>query len=125
LGYELYLEHILDHYRNPRNYGKLDDATVKHTDTNIPCGDELTYYLKIEDNKISKVGFIGQGCVLSMASASILSEKIKNMEIDEINKLDEEYIYNILGIRPGPARSKCVLLSLKVLKKAVEKLDRV
>lgn len=123
MGYNLYLEHILDHYKNPRNYGKIEDFTVKHTDTNIPCGDELTYYLKIEDGKIKEVKFQGQGCVLSMASASILSDKVKNMDLKEIEGLGEEFIYDIMGIRPGPARRKCVLLSLKVLKKAMEKVD--
>ncbi len=117
---DITFETILDHYRNPRNYGELKDATVKVRDTNPLCGDVVEVYLKISnDGRIEKATFKGRGCAISQASASMLIESIQNKQLEDIIKLNKQDIFNMLGMEVGPARIKCALLSLKALKIAV------
>jgi len=117
---DITFETILDHYRNPRNYGELKDATVKVRDSNPLCGDVVEVYLKISnDGRIEKATFKGRGCAISQASASMLIESIQNKQLEDIIKLNKQDIFNMLGMEVGPARIKCALLSLKALKIAV------
>ena len=113
---DLYRENILDHYRYPRNKGHLDNPDIHYHDVNPFCGDELTLELKVEDDRIVDVAFAGKGCAISMASASMLTEEIEGMTLDEVKALDKDFIVEMLGIQIGPVRLKCALLSLKVLK---------
>ncbi len=117
---DIQFEIILDHYRNPRNFGVLENATVKVKDSNPLCGDMIEVYLKIgEDGRVEKATFRGQGCAISQASASMLIESIQNKHVDEITRLGKQDIFNMLGVEVGPARVKCALLSLKALKAAI------
>jgi nitrogen fixation NifU-like protein len=120
LSEKMYREHILELYRNPSNFGEIKNPTHKHTETNSLCGDEITVQLIIEDEKISDVKFNGSGCVMSMVSSSLLTDKIKNMKITDVKKLDKKDILELLKISINPARLKCVLLPLDSIKGALK-----
>jgi nitrogen fixation NifU-like protein len=117
---DMYKEIILDYYRNPRNKGKLEDADVTEKDSNPLCGDVVQIQLKFRDNKVKDVKFEGEGCAISQASASMLTEIVMGKEIEEVSKLSKEDVLEALG-RPnlGPVRIKCALLPLKVMKMGV------
>ncbi|MGQ0795224.1 MAG: Fe-S cluster assembly sulfur transfer protein SufU [Nitrosopumilaceae archaeon] len=114
---DIYREIILDYYRNPRNFGKIDNPDISKRDSNPLCGDELEMHINLKDNKVSDVKFTGKGCAISQASASMLTELIMGKDFDYVKKLTKEDILENLGLPDlGPARIKCALLSLKVLK---------
>jgi len=114
---DFYRENILDHYRQPRNTGTLDDATHSHEENNPLCGDVIRIDLHVNENDvIDKVAFSGKGCAISQASASMLTEMIEGKSLDEAKQIGKNDILEALGIDIGPVRMKCALLSLKVLK---------
>ncbi len=107
----------MDYYRNPRNYGKIENPDISQRDSNPLCGDELEMFINIKENKVADVKFTGKGCAISQASASMLTELIMGKDFEFVKKLTKEDIFNNLGLHElGPARVKCALLSLKVLK---------
>ena len=116
---DLYRENLLEHYKQPRNFGELPDADLEFEDNNPLCGDELTVEIRTDGNgKIEDLRFSGHGCAISQASASMTSDEIKGMTIDELLKLDRQYVLDLLGIQISATRMKCALLTLKVLKGA-------
>ncbi len=115
---DLYSEIILDHYKNPHNYGKLDNPTISATEDNPLCGDDIQIDLKVENDKVTEVGFSGEGCAISQASTSMLSDKLIGMTLDEIKNFPNEEIYKMLGVQISPGRVKCALLGLVTAKKA-------
>jgi len=118
----LYQEHILDHARNPRNKGVLDNYDIKQDGSNPSCGDTMVLYLRINNNgSISRVLFDGEGCAISQAGASLVSEYIKDMTLEEIKKITPEKVYKLFGVTPNPARQKCALLFLHTLFDAIKK----
>ncbi len=141
----MYREQILEHYKNPLNRGKLEPADAHYADSNPLCGDEIEVYLKIEKQgeKKAKVGkddnaanspiiadvkFQGQGCAISTASASLLTESVKGKTLEQIKALTRDDVFKLLGVPVSAARVKCALLALKAVKAAVykylgEKLD--
>jgi len=122
---DLYRENILDHYGNPRNEGMLEDADISHERQNPVCGDVVRLDIKLEDGKVKEARFRGQGCVISMASASMFTEKIKGKTISELQELDEEDIFDMLGIELGPSRFHCGVLPLRVLEEALAESEKV
>jgi nitrogen fixation NifU-like protein len=110
-----YREYILDHYRNPRNYGKLDHPDVQASDSNPLCGDQLSMDLQVEGAHVTEVRFRGRGCAISQAAASMLTEMIEGKTVEEVIQLGKEDILDALGIPISPARTKCAFLSLRVL----------
>jgi nitrogen fixation NifU-like protein len=117
LSDDIYREIILDHYRNPRNKGKLSNADVSIHDSNPLCGDEIDIHLKIEEEKVKDIKFEGRGCAISQASASMLTEMIMDKPLTTVKDLTKEDVLENIGLMNlGPARIKCALLSLKVLK---------
>lgn len=113
---QFYREYILDHYKNPRNFGRLPDADVSHEEYNPLCGDLVGMDFRLRDGTIEDVRFHGRGCAISQASASLMTERLKGMRLDEARNITRDDVLEELGIEISPARLKCALLSLKVLK---------
>ncbi|HDQ74057.1 MAG TPA: SUF system NifU family Fe-S cluster assembly protein [Chloroflexi bacterium] len=116
----LYREHILEHYGHPRNLGRLEDADVSCEWDNPLCGDVVRIDIKLHDGRVSDVRFEGQGCVISMASASMFTEKIMGKTIEELKVLTDEDIFEMLGVELGPSRAQCGLLPLRVLQEGLK-----
>lgn len=119
---DFYRELILDYYRNPRNFGKLDPHDIDARDTNPLCGDEIEMQIRVspEKDKIEEIKFIGKGCAISQASASMLTEMAKGKPLEWVKGLSRDDIQKMLGTSDlGPARIKCAMLSVKVLKTGV------
>ena len=119
----LYTEQIIDRYKNPRNFGELENLTAQAEDSNPLCGDVIKLQLKIESNTVIDVKYSGHGCSISQASADLLADFIKGRSLDEIKKLEKEDVLKILGIEVTAARLKCAILPLKVLKLGIYGLN--
>jgi len=115
---DIYKEIIMEHYKNPQNKGLMEKADVSASDTNPNCGDAITMQLKMENNIVKEIKFHGHGCAISQAAASMLTEKIKGKNTEEIAKISKEEVLKSLGIEISPMRLKCALLCLKVAKSA-------
>lgn len=116
----IYSEIILDYYRYPRNKGTLSRAQIHARDTNPLCGDIVEMQLELDGkNMVSDVKFNGQGCAISQASASMLTELVKGKNLDEVRRISKEDILSLIGGQLTAVRLKCALLSLKVLKTGV------
>lgn len=121
-GSDLYRQQILDHYRNPRNYGEIEEPTLSHTGENPMCGDTITMDIVLDDDEqqIEHVAFSGDGCAISQASASMLSEKLQGMDIDELRAMDRDTVIDMLGVDISPMRVKCAVLAEKVAQDGVD-----
>jgi nitrogen fixation protein NifU and related proteins len=113
---QFYREYILDHYKNPRNFGRIEGADITHEEYNPLCGDMVGMDFRVRDGVIEDVMFHGRGCAISQASASLLTERLKGLTLDEAQQVGKDDVLEELGIDISPARLKCALLSLKVLK---------
>ncbi len=116
---DFYKEYILDHYRNPRNFGTIDAPDATAEDLNPLCGDRIRFDLTLDaDNRVVAAMFSGKGCAISQASASMLSESLVGQTLDEIATLSQDVVIENVGIGISPARMKCATLGLKVVKSA-------
>jgi len=116
---DFYKEYILDHYRNPRNFGKLEAPDATAEDLNPLCGDRIRFDLQIDaEGRVSDVRFSGKGCAISQASASMLSESLKGEKLEDVARISQERVLENVGIGISPARMKCAMLGLKVVKSA-------
>ncbi len=113
---QLYRETILDHYRNPRNKGTLDPADFTYEDTNPLCGDEIRVDVRVAGDRVSEIRFTGRGCAISQAATSILMELADGKTLDEVKAIGRDDVLEELGAPISPARMKCAMLGLKVLK---------
>ncbi|OGK39455.1 SUF system NifU family Fe-S cluster assembly protein [Candidatus Roizmanbacteria bacterium RIFCSPLOWO2_01_FULL_35_13] len=115
----IYQEIILEHYKNPHNFGTIKDPTKKTSVSNPLCGDEIEMEIVFKKNKVSEIMFKGQGCAISQASASILTDFASGKSKDDLKKLDKNFMTKLLGIELGPNRIKCALLPLEALHKLI------
>ena len=118
----LYAEDILDHYKHPRNFGQLDHPDI-HVEANNPlCGDRLAMDMMVKDGVVEDVAFSGQGCAISQASASLLTDELRGMPVEAAKAYSKEDLLELIGIplSKNPTRLKCALLSLKALKSCEE-----
>jgi nitrogen fixation protein NifU and related proteins len=116
---DFYRDFILDHYRNPRNFGHLTDPDASAEDLNPLCGDQIRMEFDVDDTGVVRdVRFSGKGCAISQASASMLTETIKGMPLQEIAKLSKDVVLENVGIGISPTRLKCATLGLRVAKSA-------
>ncbi len=113
---DLYREHILDHFKHPRNKGTIENPDITFEDSNPLCGDVIRMDIILKDGYIDDIKFSGKGCAISQASASMLTEAIKGERVENVKAISKEDIFDMLGIPLSPSRIKCALLSLKVLK---------
>ncbi|MCX6769531.1 MAG: iron-sulfur cluster assembly scaffold protein [Candidatus Micrarchaeota archaeon] len=118
----MYRENILDHYKRPRNRGKLAHASCCAEGDNPFCGDEISFCIKAgKGGKLEEVKFDGHACAICVASASILSEEVSGKKLSDARACSKEKLLSLLGIDPDPTRLKCALLPLKVMKLAIYK----
>lgn len=119
---DLYQQNILDHWKNPRNSGRIEQPTVSHDEVNPLCGDKLHFDLLVEDEVITDVRFTGRGCAISQAAASMLTELVKGKSLAEAKRIGKEEMLELLGIPIGYTRLKCALLGLKTFKVSAYKV---
>lgn len=120
---DLYQQNIIDHYKNPRNTGKITEADWVLHEVNTLCGDALKFYVKLDQSKtkIESIKFEGEGCAISQASASMLTEELIGLTINELKtKLNQDFIKELLGIEISPSRMKCATLCIECLRKALK-----
>ena len=119
----MYREVILDHYKNPRGHGVIEDADAHAEGQNPLCGDEVSIYVAFGDDgeTIDDVKFEGRGCAISQAATSMLTEMVKGRQATEIASLPKEQLLDEIGIPLTPVRLKCAILGLGVLKVALHR----
>jgi nitrogen fixation NifU-like protein len=115
----IYREAILDHSRNPRNKGTLEPADFTYEDVNPLCGDEIRIDVRTDGERVTEVRFSGRGCAISQAAASMLTEMVEGRPLDEVKAISREEMLEELGVPISPARMKCAMLGLKVLKAGI------
>ncbi len=120
---EINTEILLDHYRNPHNYGQIENPSSKILEYNPVCGDTVQMTVKIDHGKISDVKFIGRGCSVSQGTASMLTEYAKGKTVEEVKGITPEDVLKMLGLSLGPSREKCALLSLNTLHKCIKNYE--
>jgi nitrogen fixation NifU-like protein len=120
---ELYREVILDHYKNPRGHGLIEDADAEAEGQNPLCGDEVSIYVAFADDgdTIDEVKFSGRGCAISQAATSMLTEMVKGRSATQVATLPRDELLDEIGIPLTPVRLKCALLGLSTLKLALHK----
>jgi nitrogen fixation NifU-like protein len=119
---DLYTEFIIELYKNPLNYGEMEDADRKAEVYNPTCGDSLTLYLKVKEGVIEEARFTGKGCAISQASASLFTDYLKGKSLEDISGMTREDVLSLIKIdlSKNPTRIRCALLPLDALKKALK-----
>lgn len=116
---DFYRENILEHYKNPHNFGHLSGAHVTSEEINMSCGDRIVIELVVQNGVISDIRFSGEGCAINRASASMLTDKVRGMRTKDVMKLSLADVESLLGTTLTPSRVKCALLPLEAIHKAL------
>lgn len=114
------MEFIMDHYRHPHNFGTMENPTEEITEYNPVCGDAVKVSILIKDNMVQDIRFVGRGCSISQAAASILTDEVKGKSMEELRNMTEKEHLDRIGIRLGPSREKCAILSFNALRKMLD-----
>jgi nitrogen fixation protein NifU and related proteins len=114
------IEYIVEHYENPHNYGELTGAVVTRKGGQPGCGDVVTIYLKMDGDRIADISYTGEGCTISQAATSILTDEVKGKSIDEVERLDYHAISDWVGEEVVQTRPRCATLGLDTLKAALQ-----
>jgi nitrogen fixation NifU-like protein len=117
---DMYGEIILDHFKNPKNKGLIEGADIAGEDLNPLCGDKVKISIVSKDGKVEKFGFEGEGCAISVASTSILGEKLVGMELSDLEKMENEELLEMIEVPISAGRIKCAMLGLSCIKKAIK-----
>lgn len=116
---DLYTDHILDHYRHPRNQGEIPDAKYHAREYNPTCGDDIEVFFNVDDEqRVADIRFMNQGCAISTAAASMLTEFAKTGNMGEIAALTDDDFLARLELDPTPGRRACALLAFHAFQKA-------
>ena len=116
---QLYREQILDHYKRPHNFGRLDEFDLEFEDNNPFCGDEQRVTIRLDDEgRVAEIAFEGKGCAISTAATSLLTDELTGKTREELLRLPKEAVLELLGIEISATRMKCAMLGLKVVKSA-------
>jgi len=125
---DLYREYLLDHYHNPKNKGVMKNPDIRKHDINISCGDEVEMFIKLDDStrkekfddqRIEDIKFQGRGCVICMASTSMLTEELAGKKISEVKAMNTDDMLEMLQLKLTPTRIKCAMLPLVTIKKGI------
>ncbi len=117
---DMYQENVLDHHAHPHNKGKLDHPDLRAKERNPLCGDEIEMYIALgADGKVADVKFEGQGCAISQAGVSMLTDELKGKSLDEVEKMTTADVQEMIGVPLSPVRLKCAVLSLQTAHKAL------
>lgn len=119
---DLYAYQILDHYKQPRNYGELLGADASSEQANLSCGDNIVMYLKVDEGVLRNIKFTGDGCAISKATASMLTEKLVGRRAEDVLAMDLDSIREILGIEISDRRSGCALIGLTAIQASLKKI---
>ena len=116
---QLYREQILDHYKRPHNFGRVEKPDLEFEDTNPFCGDEQRVTIRLDaDDRVAEIAFEGSGCAISTAATSLLTDELAGKTREELLRLPREFVLDLLGIEISATRMKCAMLGLKIVKSA-------
>jgi nitrogen fixation protein NifU and related proteins len=114
-----YNRNLLDHARNPRNFGKLAQPTIVREESNPLCGDQIQMEIQLDQDQIVDIRFSGRGCAVSLAAVSMLTEMVKHKTLNQVESLNGEDMLATLGVSIKRSRQKCAFLGLKIFRSAV------
>ena len=118
---DLYREEILKLWKNPKNFGELENPTHEHFEANPICGDEMSIHMRVEDDVLKEASFFGTGCLVCIVFASELTEKIKGMRVEDVMNLTKDDLLKLLNIEVTPIKMRCACLSLDAVQNCLEK----
>lgn len=116
---DLYREQILDHYKHPRNFGTLESCDAKGSEDNVVCGDRVSWQLQFAEGVVVDAKWQGEGCALSQAAASLLSEQLKGKTREALAEISDDTVLKVIGSQMNPSRQKCATLCVAALKKTL------
>ena len=121
--YEMYQKQIMEHFRSPKNKGKLPKAQIVHTDSNPLCSDEIEFSVRLEKGRAAEAKFDGKGCAIAVSAASMLTERVNHLTTEEMKALTKDDAVKMVGVPLTPVRMKCATLALDVLQKGLKKYE--